>query len=158
MARTPAERDVGLFRPRLCGAAPFEGAIDNRVHLVEPPACAGCAASAHVSPTRSAVVFQSKFHLCFHAHKRSGRGQTNTGRWSKKIQTSKSRIQRSSNPGSNIQTRALKLYVWCLSEAWILEPAVRCSDITAVVAIIDANIINVESALMSGVSPRFTDE
>ena len=77
MARPPAKRDVNLLRPGLRGAAPLKGAIDYRVHLIEPPARPRSAASAH-NPARGCVaLFQSKFHLCFHhAHRmRAGVGQ-----------------------------------------------------------------------------------
>ena len=67
MLLAPAERDVSLFRPRLCRAAPFEGAVHHGVHLIKPPAGAGRPASANVPTARSdAAFFQPKFHLCFH--------------------------------------------------------------------------------------------
>jgi hypothetical protein len=62
-----------LFRTGLGGAAPVEGAIDHRVHLVKPPAGAGCPA-AGLRPALSAIPFQAKFHLCrIHAPKLQAR-------------------------------------------------------------------------------------
>src|SRR5688572_12659508 len=47
MSRASPKRDVNLFRPCLGRAAPFEGAVHDRVHLIEPPACSGSAPRAH---------------------------------------------------------------------------------------------------------------
>src|SRR5215204_2389630 len=74
MARAASEGDVGLLRTSLCRAALFESAIHHRVHLVEPPACARCAAGSNVPAGGCAVLLQSQFHLILHAKKSSGRG------------------------------------------------------------------------------------
>ena len=69
MARAAAEGDVGLLGPGLGRAAPFESAIHHRMHLVEPPACAGRAAGANIPAGSCAVFLKSKFHLVLHMRK-----------------------------------------------------------------------------------------
>ena len=66
MARAASEGDVGLLRTGMGRAAPFESAIHHRVHLVEPPTCAGRAAGANVPAGHCAVFLKSKFHLVLH--------------------------------------------------------------------------------------------
>ena len=80
MTGAPAECDVNLFRPRLRRAAPFERAVYDRVHLIEPPSRARSAAGSHGAARFRLALFEAQFYLCrIHAHKCIGEGWTNTG-------------------------------------------------------------------------------
>ena len=63
MLRATAQRNVGLFRSRLRGAAPLEGAVHDGVHLVKPPARARRPARAHDAARLDVVLFQTQFDL-----------------------------------------------------------------------------------------------
>ena len=161
MPGATTERDVRLLRSRLGRATPLERAVHDRVHLVEPPARArrparaDAAAGLHV-----AVLFKTHFDLLvIHARTvRAGVGQRRAGveQIPKKFLTPTLKLQtrRGRRSGSH----------WSLEFGACLGLGIGdlefdfCSSITTTAPATDASANKVESALMSGVSPRFTDE
>ena len=55
--------NVNLFRARLGRAAPGERPVNDGVHLIKPPACAG-RAPPRLSAALNPFLFESQFHLC----------------------------------------------------------------------------------------------